>query len=97
MSNTNILSRTTQLSVDIIHLYPESDQSIIQAGSENRADETPNDQPEKGSESMSEERIRQIAKDIENYEKAIKNAEGALAEAERELDELLSATYEDEH
>ena len=46
---------------------------------------------------MSEERIRQIAKDIENYEKAIKNAEGALAEAERELDELLSATYEDEH
>ena len=35
------------------------------------------------------ERIRKIAKDIESYKEAIENAEGALAEAERELDEEL--------
>ena len=39
---------------------------------------------------MKETRIQQITKDIRNYQEAIENAEGALAEAERELDEELS-------
>lgn len=43
---------------------------------------------------MSREQIAQIQKDIENYKEAIRNAEGALAEAERELDELLSEYYD---
>lgn len=42
---------------------------------------------------MNQELIAQIQKDIENYEEAIRNAEGALAEAERELDEYLSEHY----
>lgn len=38
---------------------------------------------------MTENRIAMISKDIENYQEAIENAEGALAEAERELSEEL--------
>ena len=45
---------------------------------------------------MSEIMIRRIKKDIENYEKASENAEGALAEAERELEDVLNDTYGDE-
>ena len=45
---------------------------------------------------MTEERIRQIQKDIEAYQKAIENAEGALEAAERELDEILEARYAEE-
>ena len=40
---------------------------------------------------MTDERIRQIRKDIEAYQQAIENAEGALEEAERELEEILEA------
>ena len=43
--------------------------------------------------SMTESRIRQIQADIEAYERAIENAEGALAEAERELVEELDRRY----
>jgi F0F1-type ATP synthase membrane subunit b/b' len=43
----------------------------------------------KGENNMAENRIRKINKDIEAYREAIENAEGALAEAERELDEIL--------
>ena len=42
---------------------------------------------------MSESRIRQIEADIEAYQRAIENAEGALAEAERELVEELDRRY----
>ena len=38
---------------------------------------------------MENNRIQQITRDIENYREAINNAEGALAEAERELCEEL--------
>lgn len=38
---------------------------------------------------MSESRIQKISKEIEAYHEAINNAEGALAEAERELVEEL--------
>ena len=38
---------------------------------------------------MEETRIQKITKDIANYREAIENAEGALAEAERELCEEL--------
>ena len=38
---------------------------------------------------MTETRIQQIARDIEKYQEAIENAEGAIAEAQRELDEEL--------
>ena len=43
--------------------------------------------------SMTESRIRQIEADIEAYQRAIENAEGALAEAERELVEELDRRY----
>lgn len=42
---------------------------------------------------MTKEQIKKIADDIKAYEAAIENAEGALAEAERELDEALADTY----
>ena len=42
---------------------------------------------------MTESRIRKIQADIEAYERAIENAEGALAEAERELVEELDRRY----
>lgn len=46
----------------------------------------------KGEDDMEEiTRIEQIYRDIDNYEKAIEHAEGALAEAERELIEELEA------
>ena len=38
---------------------------------------------------MTESRIQKITKDIATYREAIDNAEGALAEAERELSEEL--------
>lgn len=44
---------------------------------------------------MSENRIQQITKDIESYQEAIENAEGALAEAERELSEELEKYADD--
>lgn len=40
---------------------------------------------------MSAERIRKISEEIEQYKQAIQDAEDALAEAERELDEELEA------
>lgn len=43
---------------------------------------------------MKETRIQKITKDIETYREAIDNAEGALAEAERELNEELDRTVE---
>ena len=42
-----------------------------------------------------EKRIKEISRDIESYKEAIENAEGAIVEAERELDEILEACYED--
>lgn len=43
----------------------------------------------KGENEIMENRIAEITRDIEAYEEAIENAEGALAEAERELNEEL--------
>ncbi len=43
-----------------------------------------------------EKRIKEISRDIESYKEAIENAEGAIVEAERELDEILEACYADE-
>lgn len=43
---------------------------------------------------MTEERIRQITREIEAYQQAIEDAEGALAEAERELQEELEYRYD---
>ena len=40
---------------------------------------------------LSVERIRKISEEIEQYKQAIQDAEDALAEAERELDEELEA------
>jgi F0F1-type ATP synthase membrane subunit b/b' len=48
---------------------------------------------ERNDDNMKQERIKQIAKDIKNYEEAIENAEGALAEAERELVDALNDAY----
>lgn len=42
---------------------------------------------------MDEDRIRKIQADIEAYQQAIENAEGAMAEAERELIEELDRRY----
>ena len=42
---------------------------------------------------MDEDRIRKIQADIEVYQQAIENAEGAMAEAERELIEELDRRY----
>lgn len=41
-------------------------------------------------------RIAQIRQDIDNYRIAIENAEGALAEAERELDCELEKVFPNE-
>ena len=43
---------------------------------------------------MTEDRIRQITREIEAYQRAIEDAEGALAEAERELQEELELRYD---
>lgn len=43
-----------------------------------------------------EARIKEITRDIESYKEAIENTEGAIVEAERELDEILEACYADE-
>ena len=43
---------------------------------------------------MEKTRIQKIIDDIESYNEAIDNAEGALAEAERELEEELSKDEE---
>ena len=48
---------------------------------------------ERKDDTMTQERIKQIAKDIDNYEEAIRNAEGALAEAEREIVDALNEAY----
>lgn len=48
---------------------------------------------ERKDDSMTQERIKQIARDIKHYEEAIENAEGALAEAERELVDALNEAY----
>ena len=45
---------------------------------------------------MNENRIAMITKDIAAYEEAIENAEGALAEAERELSEELEKYASDD-
>ena len=42
---------------------------------------------------MTQDHIKQIEADIEAYKTAIENAEGALAEAERELEEALNEAY----
>lgn len=44
-------------------------------------------------ENMEDNRIKEIATDIEKYKEAIENAEGALAEAERELTAELERCY----
>ena len=43
---------------------------------------------------MEENRIQKITKDIEHYRAAISDLEGAMQEAERELDEELRKEYE---
>ncbi len=53
-----------------------------------KQDEPDEDTPLKMPET-DEERIKAVMADIEAYKEAIENAEGALDEAERELDELL--------
>ena len=50
---------------------------------------------ERNEDTMTQERIKQIANDIKAYEEAIENAEGALAEAERELVDALNDAYSD--
>lgn len=42
------------------------------------------------------EQIEQIRKDIEAYQAAIRDAEGALDAAEKELDEVLQDIYQEE-
>lgn len=54
---------------------------------ENQNPVTTNDNV-KGEDTMTQEKINQIKADIENYKQAIDDAEGALAEAERELVEI---------
>ena len=44
---------------------------------------------------MDETRIQNITADIERYQKTIENLEGALAEAQRELEEELTVTPEE--
>jgi len=44
-----------------------------------------------------EEQIWKIDMEINGYLEAVDNAEGALAEAEREMNELLAAAYEQEN
>ena len=44
-----------------------------------------------------DERLQQISKDLDAYEQAIKNAEGALAAAEAELVECLAERRTAEH
>ncbi len=44
---------------------------------------------------MKETRIQKITRDIAAYQEAIENAEGALAEAERELNEELDKYCDD--
>lgn len=61
-------------------------------GDEDQADVMEMIRNYKGEDEMEEvSRIEQLHRDIENYETAIDNAEGALAEAERELVEELEA------
>ena len=48
---------------------------------------------ERKKDTMTQERIKQIEKDIKNYAEAIADAQGALAEAERELEEVLNEAY----
>ena len=48
----------------------------------------------KSNEKALEKKITEINRDIELYRQAIENAEGALEEAERELNELLADNYE---
>ena len=50
---------------------------------------------EKKCAGMSAERIRKISEEIERYKQAIQDAENALAEAERELDEELDARWQE--
>lgn len=50
---------------------------------------------EKNNAGMSVERIRKISEEIEQYKQAIQDAEDALAEAERELDEKLDAHWQE--
>ena len=44
---------------------------------------------------MDENRIQKITEDIKAYSAAIHDLEGAMQEAERELDEELSRGYEE--
>ena len=44
-----------------------------------------------------EEKLWKIGGNIEDYREMIDNAEGAMAEAEREIRELLAETYEQEN
>ena len=48
----------------------------------------------KGEDDMEENRVKKILEDINAYQEAIENAEGALAEAERELVEVLDSQTE---
>ena len=47
------------------------------------------------SENM-QNRIREITEEVESYQQAIRDAQGALEAAERELDEALSAAINGE-
>ena len=44
-----------------------------------------------------EEKLWEIGGNIEAYREMIDNAEGAMAEAEREIREILAETYEQEN
>ena len=48
----------------------------------------------KGSKTTMKQKIPEIQRDIEIYQQAIENAEGALEEAERELNDFLADTCE---
>ena len=43
---------------------------------------------------INESMIRKLIEEVDQYREAIENAKGALADAERELDEALAAAYE---
>ena len=49
----------------------------------------------KGEDEMEETRIQKINRDIAAYREAIDNAEGAIEEAERELEEILAERDDD--
>lgn len=49
---------------------------------------------QRGADMNEKNQIQELCDEIERYREAIRDAQGALDSAERELDELLSMTYE---